>query len=419
MFDAARGDRPFAPDRREASLTSLGERVRGVLQGIRASGDTSYTMVVPTYNRARLLSRLLDYLEAEGAWFPLLILDSSAEEIRRHNADRIARSPLEIRHRTYLPDLDPYLKVQDGLRAVDTAYCSLCADDDVVFLPALARCLRVLHRRADVCAAHGIYFNFFDGPSFDLSYVVYRGPSIIADAPLVRLQQLFAAYEAVYYAVYRTHVLQAVFRRVDELHTVLGRELVTAALTTLSGKVIRINEFYYGRSTGDSFPYTDSHPHQLLATAPEALFEEYARLRAVILEHLGGGAEAAERNRTVVDVTFLEYLEPFLRPDVLDLIISDRLQGWDGKATTAHLWSVFARSNHAPNPLTPLIDGRHFTPDRYRDAPYTDYLLTSHPRTGGLRTYRIFHEFLFPTSLPPAAVSEGQLLRTLERLDAY
>ena len=99
--------------------------------------------------------------------------------------------------------------------------------------------------------------------------------------------------------------------------------------------------------------------------------------------------------------------------------ISDRLQGWDGKATTAHLWSVFARSNHAPNPLTPLIDGRHFTPDRYRDAPYTDYLLTSHPRTGGLRTYRIFHEFLFPTSLPPAAVSKGQVLRTLERLDAY
>ena len=96
MFDAARGHCPFAPDRREASLTSLGERVRSVLHGIRAPGDTSYTMVVPTYNRAGLLSRLLDYLEAEGAWFPLLILDSSAEEIRRHNADRIARSPLEI-----------------------------------------------------------------------------------------------------------------------------------------------------------------------------------------------------------------------------------------------------------------------------------------------------------------------------------
>ena len=78
LFDAARGHCPFAPDRREASLTSLGERVRSVLHGIRASGDTSYTMVVPTYNRAGLLSRLLDYLEAEGAWFPVLILDSSA-----------------------------------------------------------------------------------------------------------------------------------------------------------------------------------------------------------------------------------------------------------------------------------------------------------------------------------------------------
>ena len=193
---------------------------------------------------------------------------------------------------------------------------------------------------------------------------------------------------------------------------------MTAALTALSGKVVRIKEFYYGRSTGESFPYTDSHPHQLLATVPEALFEEYARLRAVILEHRwrrrSGGAKPDSGGRHLPGISGA--VPP---ADVLDLIISDRLQGCDGKATTTHLWSVFARSNHAPNPLTPLIDGRHFTPDRYRDEQHTDYLLTSHPRTGGLRTYRIFHEFLFPNSLPPATVSKRQLLRTLERLDAY
>ena len=391
-----------------------------MFHGIRGSGDTSYTMVVPTHDRAELLSRLLDYLEAEGAWFPLLILDSSADGIRRHNADRIARSPLAIRHATYSPDLDPYLKVQDGLRTVGTAYCSLCADDDVVFLPALARCLRVLRRQADVCAAHGAYFNFFDGPSFDLSYVVYRGPSIIAATPLVRLQQLFAAYEAVYYAVYRTHVLQAVFRRVDELHTVLGRELVTAALTALSGKVIRIKEFYYGRSTGESFPFTNSHPHQILTATPELLFEEYRRLRRVVLDHLGGSAEAFERNQALVDVIFLPYLRQFISGDVLDLIIDDRLKGWDAQATTAHLWSTFVRSERAPHPVKPLTDGGYFSFDRFTDGrQHIDYVMMSSARTGTLRTYRVFYEFFFPDSRPPAVVSRQKVLGVLNRLNAY
>ena len=391
-----------------------------MFHGIGGSGDTSYTLVVPTHDRAELLSRLLDYLEAEGAWFPLLILDSSAEGIRRRNADRIARSPLEIRHAPYSPDLDPYLKVQDGLRAIGTAYCSLCADDDVVFLPALARCLRVLHRRANVCAAHGAYFNFFDGPSFDLSYVVYRGPSIIAEAPLVRLQQLFAAYEAVYYAVYRTHVLQAAFRRVDELHTVLGRELVTAALTALSGKVIRIKEFYYGRSTGESFPFTNSHPHQILTATPELLFEEYTRLRRVVLDHLGGAAEAFERNQTLVDVIFFPYLRQFISGDVLDLVIDDRLKGWDAQATAAHLWSTFVRSERAPHPVEPLTGGGYFSLDRFTDGRrHTDYVMTSSARTGTLRTYRVFYEFLFPDLRPPAVVSRRTVLGVLNRLNAY
>jgi glycosyltransferase domain-containing protein len=387
-----------------------------VLSGSR----TSYTMVITTHNRAALLSRLLDYLEAERASFPLLILDSSAAVVQRENANRIAHSRLEVRHLTYSPDLDSYLKVQDGLRVVGTAYCSVCADDDVVFLPALAQCLRVLARQPEVCAAHGTYFNFFEGASFDLSYVVYRGSSILAPGPLARLRQLFTAYEAVYYAVYRTHVLQAAFRRVNELDTVLGRELVTAALTALSGKVVRINDFYYGRSTGESFPYTSAHPHQILSAAPRLLFEDYVRFRTILLDHLGGIPQSLERTQALLDLIFLQYLKPFLRPDVLDLIIADRLKGWDAKATTAHLWDVFVRSERGAHPVEPLTDGGQFNPERFKDGgPHPDYVITMPTRARVPRTYRIFHEFLFPELRPPAVVAKDNVLHVLERLNAY
>ena len=401
-------------------LTSVRAAVRDMVRGWAGRGETSYTMVVTTHHRTALLSRLLDYLEAEKAWFPLVILDSSSEGVARDNADRIARSPLDIRHATYPVDLDPYLKVREGLRQVETAYCSLCADDDIVLLPGLEQSLRVLARDGDVCATHGTYFNFFDTDSFDLSYVAYRGPSVLADEPLVRLRQLFSAYEAVYYAVYRTPVLQAVFRRVEDLRTVLGRELLTAALTALSGKVVRIDEFYYGRSTGESFAFQNWHPHRILADTPATLFEEYARLRRILRDEFGGGGETRERNSTVLDLIFLGYLQPFLRPDVLDLLIADRLQGQDAEATAAHLWSVFVRSERAPHPLEPLMDGGKFSPDRFMEkSPHTDYVLTTSTRTNASRTYRIFQEFLFPDARPPAVVPQQRLLGLLERLNAY
>ena len=401
-------------------MTGIRHRVRRAFGGATGTDETSYTTVVTTHNRPALLSRLLDYLEAEKARFPLVILDSSADAARRDNVERIARSPLEIRHLTYPPTLDPYIKVREGLQAVRTAYCSLCADDDVLFLPAVAECLHLLSRRPEVGAAHGVYFNFLEGASFDLSYVVYRGPSLLADDPLVRLHKLFAAYEAVYYAVYRTPILQMVFRRVDELDTVLGRELLTAALTALAGKVVRIEDFYYARSTGDSFPFTNWHPHQIFTRAPGLLFEDYVRLRTILLDHIGANDEARERNRTVIDVIFLRYLQPFLRPAVLDLIITDRLKGMDSQSTAAHLWRIFVGHGRKRHSTDALTDSGHFNPDRFKDGGSPkDYVITRPTRTGRSRTYRVFHEFLFPESRPPAVVSKRDLLELLEHLDAY
>lgn len=387
----------------------------------------AYTLLVLTYARPAMLSRLLDYLERQGADFPVIVLDSSHAEACQANATRIARSPLSIRHATYPSDLHPFLKLSAGADLVGTPCCSVCADDDLVILPAVRRCLRLLGRRPDVAVVHGQYFNFSETDTFTLSAITYRGPSLLAADPLERLYRMFADYEAVFYGVQRTDVLRTAFRSVAEVQTLLGRELVSAALTALAGKIVRIDDLYYGRSTGESLSYESWHPYQILAELPDRLFEDYARLKPIVLTAVRSVApsdRAPKAVETIVDLVFLRYLAPFLRPDVIDLIIADQLGGMKTSATFEHLWDVAVRRVlDQPRPdAVPLMgeNGARFAPsERGARARRRDYVATSVTATGRSRTYRLCHELLFPGAGQPAAVGREEVRKLLTRLDTY
>ncbi len=388
----------------------------------------SYRLIVPTYDRPALLSRLLDYLERQRADFSIVVLDSSHDGVRAANATRIARSPLSIRLADYATDVHPFLKIRDGLKLVTTACCSICADDDVLVLPALRECLALLDERSEVSAVHGSYFNFVESEFFDLSAIMYRGPSVIADAPLDRLRQLFARYEAVFYAVYRTHIMQEVFGSVGEVGTTLARELLTAALTAVSGQIVRIADFYYGRNTGASLAYEHWHPFQIFASSPELIFREYPIFRQIVLDALSrtcGPDRSAADTATILDLIFLRYLGQFLGASVLDVITADRLQGMTTDATVEHVWKAFVRPRprlYLREPLRePLIRRglARLVPDRIagRTVP-RDYLVPG-STARGTRTYRVFHEFLFPDRNGPAVVQRQTVLALCEQLNGY
>jgi hypothetical protein len=238
---------------------------------------------------------------------------------------------------------------------------------------------------------------------------------------------MFADYEAVFYGVQRTDVLRTAFRSVAEVQTLLGRELVSAALTALAGKIVRIDDLYYGRSTGESLSYESWHPYQILAELPDRLFEDYARLKPIVLtavRSVAPSGRAPKAVETLVDLVFLRYLAPFLRPDVIDLIIADQLGGMKPSATFEHLWDVLARRVlDRPRPDTvPLLgeDGAGFAPRACSaSARPRDYVVTSTTAAGAPRTYRLFHEFLFPDAGQPHDMSREELLQVLGWLDAY
>ena len=102
-----------------------------------------FTLIIPTYNRARLLAALLSYLETEKADCHVLVLDSSRPEVMAANRARVAASSLDIEFVEF-PELMPEEKWRQGIHKVSTPYCALCADDDLIILDGLRRCLDAL-----------------------------------------------------------------------------------------------------------------------------------------------------------------------------------------------------------------------------------------------------------------------------------
>jgi len=420
-----------------ARLRALPRRVRRRLTGAgtedaapalrpRRPRSALYTLVIPTFDRPGHLDRLLSYLERRGADFPILVLDSSPEPAAGQNAARCVAAGPAVTRLAYPPDKDPYEKVADGLRAVATPFVSLCADDDVLLLPALDACLAALERQPALAAAHGTYLNFSENESrIDLEYLVYRGPSILGADAVARLQAQFAAYEAVYYAVMRVQVARQAFMRTGDMDTTLGRELLTAALTVAQGEVLRLPMLYYARSTGQSYSYANWHPHQILARDPAMLFREYARFREILADGIAGTTrwQGARGDLLVaLDMVFLKYMGSFLDPRVLDLIARDRLAGMDAEAVVADIWTTFvSNSDRSKHPETPLFpdDGGGFAPDRYRaGAPIHDYVCDVQGPAGSRRV-RLLFECAFPDLAPPAILDEAMVRGLLEEIGGY
>jgi glycosyltransferase domain-containing protein len=313
----------------------------------------SYTLVVPTFNRPQLLRRLLRYLELSDARFGILVLDSSAPEHKRANAEAVASVKLRIRRIEYDSALPPFEKFCSGMAEVETPFLSLCADDDIVVVATLAPIVDFLRRNADYSAAHGFYFNFQEqgraGPPWrtTISSLFYRGPSLDAAEPAQRLALLFQRYEALTYAVYRREVAVRVYRESGQVQSMLARELLSGALTVIAGKTARLKVIYYGRSTGPSAGYRNWHPLEWLATDPAGMFQEYAAYRAVLapaLARAGASAMAPEEAVRLCDLIHLRYLSPYLDPRYLEFALSKNFERLAPEALIAEVWRFWNQS---------------------------------------------------------------------------
>lgn len=390
-----------------------------------AHASARFTLIVPTYNRPGELARLLSFLQRHRVEFPILVLDSSAPEIKAQNKAQAQSSDRYVRYVEFDASTPVWLKFLRGAEMVETAYCSLCADDDVLLPESLRPIVAHLEANPDCAVAHGWYYTFYDNGHIGITSNVYRSASIDQDDAIDRLFTMFRSYEAVTYGVYRTEVLRSVLSDVQGVESMLGRELLGGALTLAHGKAARIPVFYYGRSHLPSHPYTHWHPLDFLISSPEGFYSDYSAYRRILLARLTqlgyAGYDAAD-TATLVDLIHFRYLSDYVKPGVMDYLVERKMAHAPKPEIMQGLWSVLARENDRS--VYSLVSGSHVI-RKLRDKYFPQFKLmhlrrlakpgesrTVHTTTqmGSAREYRFYWEFL--STLDPS------LLNSLDRITA-
>src|SRR5262249_45973458 len=143
-----------------------------------------------------------------------------------------------------------------------TPFCALCADDDLVVLDGVKRCLEALRSNSRASVAQGYSFSFLchANGNMDLGNVLYFSSTIDDPSPLARVAKLFARYQAATYGNYRTQVLQRISATLEPMTSILARELLGSTLAAVEGEMIRVPCFSHGRSMDTSETYEHWHP---------------------------------------------------------------------------------------------------------------------------------------------------------------
>jgi glycosyltransferase domain-containing protein len=289
----------------------------------------SLTIIIPTYNRPRHLAALLKHLSCQGATCRILVIDSSPPEVSALNrAAADAQSQLELKF-VDLSAVPLMEKWRRGVHMVETPYCMFCADDDLVILNNIGRCLDVMREDRKVSVAQGYSFTFLplaDG-NVELNNIAYFSPSIAQDSPLERVAKLFEQYQATTYGIYRTSTLKLIMDRISDLTAILSRELMWSALSVVEGSVIRVPVFTNGRSMGASGEYEHWHPLEWLSKDPEGLMREYLEYRAILTDAVLDqpyNSGAAARVERILDLIHLRYLVKHAPDSALGFITSQQ-----------------------------------------------------------------------------------------------
>lgn len=299
-----------------------------------------YTLIVPTYHRPKEFSALLKYLDDQQVGFKILVLDSSRPDVASENEKAIRQVALNIELLSFPPEMPPFEKFWKGVQHVKTPFCSLCADDDVLVTKSVDPIVDFLNKNPDYVAAHGLYFSFMAQDRITISDLVYTQDVLMGDDPISRLQNLFQSYEAITYAIYRTPVLDSIFSRLQSLNSLLGRELLGGALTAAMGKVKRLPVVYCGRSMAASHFYESWHPVEMLMTSPDALYQEYAEYRKILVDTLSSASESHSEADfyKLVDIIHFSYMSEFLAPNILSYLTQQVLDKRTLAEIMAGLW---------------------------------------------------------------------------------
>ncbi len=395
----------------------------------------NYTLVIPTYNRETELRDNLRFLESQEAGFKILVLDSSEDACREANRATIGSVQLDISYFEYGSETSPFLKFQDGLSKVQTPYCSLCADDDLLLLPGLYESIEALDENEKACVAHGFYFMFgkLQGkPGLDLTTMLYYSPSITQENPILRLQALMSSYQALTYGVFRRESIQLIYDRIPSVENLMFRELLSGSLAAIRGQIIRVPSFYMGRAhdTKEQVSHRNWHPLEWFLRDRKGMFAEYVSYRETLSQFLDEAEDfdslGMDKDK-LLDFVHFCYLADHMPRGLRETVLEHELGNEDLDAywgdpkiqiplVDAHYASSSEKSSETQSLQERLGRSINGSFEHIRDRNSLKWPVEM---TTSVRSYRLHRSFLNESIGHLLPITDTDLKALLNRLDLY
>jgi glycosyltransferase domain-containing protein len=169
------------------------------------------TVVIPTYNRAPFLERLLGFAREVHFPFWLQVADSSNEENRKQNEAFVGihSAALGIGYSHF--DCGLMEKLFRSVESITTPYCCFWADDDFQLPEGLLSCLCYLDQHEDYGSCMGQFLAVRRNEA-DTDVFLETYPSRDESSAVERVLRWSENFYSNFYAVYRTPLLLEMLR---------------------------------------------------------------------------------------------------------------------------------------------------------------------------------------------------------------
>ncbi|MHA1353625.1 MAG: TIGR00180 family glycosyltransferase [Candidatus Heimdallarchaeota archaeon] len=227
------------------------------------AAQEDFSLLIPTYNREKYLSRILSYYAKHEYKCKIVIADSSFEENKILNQKVIESfAQLNIQYLSFHPEINPYQKLIDAINSISTKYCVMCADDDFITPKSVTKSIAFLETNPDFTAVGGYYYVFLTSKRGNKKKTFYWRKylsssehkdinlTLASPKPGDRLSLHFANYFPTIYYIHRTDHLQMIYKEVIQNTTdVRFGELLLSMITLIHGKIQTLDILYGARES--------------------------------------------------------------------------------------------------------------------------------------------------------------------------
>ena len=171
------------------------------------------SLIIPTHNRHRYLTRILDYYK--NIEINVFIADSSLLKYSIKNLENNSTSKNKFKINYYhYPSYAYFNKLADIIQKVKTKYVVICADDDFLLPSAIQKCVEFLEKNPDYSSVQGFYASFintYNSIYFFSTYPSLRNYVINANTPEKRVKYHMSKYMHLFYSIHRINNLENTF----------------------------------------------------------------------------------------------------------------------------------------------------------------------------------------------------------------